>query len=83
MNNPFDMERRSGMKALAGYENLTIRISRQRIFKPNYNNGTGYMFFVKSDEIPGCSAHGSTISEALNNFQENAEVWLRWFANSF
>ncbi len=67
------------MRVLADYKQLTIRISRQRMFKPNYNNGKGYLFFVKSDEIPGCSARGSTISEALNNFQENAEVWLRWF----
>jgi len=67
------------MVSLANYENLTIRISRIRIFKRNNNNN--YLFVVTSDEIPGCAAHGLTISEALNNFQKMAELWFKWLDN--
>jgi len=67
------------MVNLANYENLTIRISRIRIFKRNSNNN--YLFVAKSDELPGCAAHGLTISEALNNFQKMAELWLKWLDN--
>jgi len=48
----------------------------------NNNNDCHYLFVVKADELPGCSAHGSTISEALNNFQKMAELWLKWFDNT-
>ena len=71
------------MRSLANYSNLTIRISRLRIFRRNNHNGKSYFFVVKSDEIPGCAAHGSTVSEALVNFQKTAEVWLKWFDDSF
>ncbi len=67
------------MKSLANYGNLTIRISRLRIFRQDNNNDDNYLFVVRTDEIPGCSAHGSTISEALINFQKTAELWLKWF----
>ena len=67
------------MKSLNSYKNLTLRISRQRVFKSNNNNSKQYLFFVKCDEIAGCCAHGSTISEALNKFQEAVESWLKWF----
>ena len=70
------------MKSLANYNNLTIRISKLWTFKQNNNDGWNYLFVVKTDEIPGCSAHGFTISEALNNFQKTAELWLEWFDNS-
>jgi predicted RNase H-like HicB family nuclease len=68
------------MSSLANYEYLTIRISRVRGFqrKHNHNNGC---FVAKSDEIPGCAAHGSTISDALNNFQRTAELWLKWLGS--
>jgi len=68
------------MVGLANYNNLTIRISRMRTFKRN-NDNNNYLFVAKSDEIPGCAAHGLTISEALNNFQKTAELWLKWFDN--
>ncbi len=70
------------MKSLANYKNLTIRISRLVTFEQNNHNGYKYLFVVKTDEIPGCSAHGSTISEALNNFQKIAKLWLKWFDNT-
>lgn len=69
------------MKDLANYTNLTIRISRLMTFEQNNHNGRHCLFVVKIDELPGCSAHGSTISEALNNFQKTAELWLKWFDN--
>lgn len=68
------------MVGLANYNNLTIRISRMRTFRQN-NDNNNYLFVAKSDEIPGCAAHGLTISEALNNFQKTAELWLKWFDN--
>jgi len=71
------------MESLANYKNLTIRISRQITFAQNNHNGCKYLFMVKTDEIPGCSAHGETISEALDNFQKMAELWLKWFNNAF
>ncbi len=67
------------MKNLANYTNLTIRISRLATFEQDNHNGYKYPFVVKADEIPGCSAHGLTISEALNNFQKIAKLWLKWF----
>jgi predicted RNase H-like HicB family nuclease len=70
------------MKSLANYSYLTIRISRLRTSRPDNTNGKNYLFVVRTDEIPGCSAHGSTIAEALNNFQKTAEVWLKWFNDS-
>ena len=70
------------VKGLANYNNLTIRISKLMILRQNSNNGKGDLFVVKSDEIPGCAAHGLTISEALNNFQKTAELWLKWFDDS-
>ena len=69
------------IKSLSNYNNLTIRISRVRTFGQRSNNGWSYLFIVRTDEMPGCSAHGSTISEALNNFQKTAELWLKWFDN--
>lgn len=68
------------MVSLANYKNLTIRISRVRVFKRN-NNNNNCRFVAKSDEIPGCAAHGATIPDALNNFQKAAELWLKWFGN--
>ena len=68
------------MASLANYEKLTIRISRIRIFRRNNGNGH-YRFVAKSDEIPGCAAHGPTISAALDNFQKTAELWLKWLGN--
>jgi hypothetical protein len=68
------------MASLANYEKLTIRISRIRVFRRNNGNGN-CRFIAKSDEIPGCAAHGSTISDALDNFQKAAELWLKWLGS--
>jgi len=73
---------KNSMVSLANYNNLTIRISRVRIFRRNNKDNDNYLFVAKSDEIPGCAAHGLTISETLNNFQKTAELWLKWFDNS-
>jgi hypothetical protein len=70
------------MKGLANYNNITIRISKLRTLQRNNNNNKSYLFIVKSDELPGCAAHGLTISEALSNFQKMAELWLKWFDDS-
>jgi len=69
------------MVSLANYENLTIRISRVRVFRRNDGNGN-CRFVAYSDEIAVWTAHGATIADALNNFQKAAEVWLRWFGKS-
>ncbi len=68
------------MTSLANYDRLTIRISRIRVFQRNNGNGN-CRFVAKSDEIPGCAAHGATISDALNNFQKTAELWLKWLGS--
>jgi hypothetical protein len=68
------------MATLANYETLTIRISRVRLFQRKHNHNNCH-FLAKSDEIPGCAAHGATISDALNNFQKTAELWLKWLDN--
>jgi hypothetical protein len=65
------------MATLANYETLTIRISRVRLFRRKHNHNNCH-FLAKSDEIPGCAAHGATISDALENFQRTAELWLKW-----
>jgi predicted RNase H-like HicB family nuclease len=64
------------MNSLGKYSNLTIRISKVRIFKQNSNNGYGYRYLFKCDEIPECSGYGSTISDALEKFQKMAELWV-------
>ncbi len=69
------------MKSLRNYSKLTIRISKARIFRRNSNNGHGYRYFARCDEMPGCCGHGSTISDALEDFQKMAELWLTWFGN--
>jgi len=69
------------MKSLENYGKLTIRISKARIFSRSSNDGHGFQYLVKCDEIPGCCGHGSTISDALEDFQEMAELWLTWFGN--
>ena len=72
------------MKSLDSYPKLTLRISREALAprKPNGNgNGHSYRYFIRCDEMPGCCAHGSTISDALDYFQEMAELWSRWFDN--
>lgn len=71
------------MKSLGNYSKLTIRISKARIFRRHSNDGHGYRYFVKCDELPGCCGHGSTLSDALKNFQKMAELWLSWFDNLY
>jgi predicted RNase H-like HicB family nuclease len=66
------------MTRLTSYENLTIRISKITPFNNNAEN----LFMVKADELAGCFAHGATITEALDNFQKKAELWLKWFDNT-
>jgi antitoxin HicB len=34
-------------------------------------------FVARIDELPGCSAHGKTRSEALDNLEESKELWIR------
>ncbi len=69
------------MKSLENYSKLIIRISRVRIFSRNSNNGHRYQYLVKCDELPGCCGHGSTISDALDDFQNMAKLWLNWFGS--
>ncbi len=69
------------MKSLENYPKLTIRISKARIVRRKNNNGHSYQYLVKSDELPGCCGHGSTISDALEDFQRMAKLWLNWFGN--
>ena len=64
------------MKSLENYPKLTIRISKVRIFKRHSGDGYGYRFLFKCDEIPECSGYGSTISDALEKFHKQAELWV-------
>lgn len=72
------------MKSLESYSRLTLRISKEPVILwPKRNNGHGYRYFVRCDEIPGCCAHGSTIADAVKYFQEMAELWSSWFDNLY
>ena len=62
------------MKSLEEYSKLTIRISKEVIFEPNVDNGHGYQYFIRCDEIPGCCVHGAIISDVLQKFQKLAEL---------
>jgi len=64
------------MRSLENYAQLTIRISKVRVFRRNRGNGYGYRFLFRCDEIPECSGYGSTISEALERFQKQAQLWV-------
>jgi predicted RNase H-like HicB family nuclease len=64
------------MKSLGNYSKLTIRLSKVRSPTQNSNDGHGYRYLVKCDEIPGCRGYGPTISDALENFQKLAELWV-------
>ena len=65
------------MKSLGNYSELTIRISKVRIFKQqNGNDGYGYRYLFRCDEIPECSGYGSTVSDALEKFQKMAKLWI-------
>lgn len=69
------------MKGLESYSKLTLRISKEPISQLRRNNGHGYRYFIRCDEIPGCCAHGSTLDDAFKYFQEMAELWSTWFAD--
>lgn len=34
------------------------------------------VYIADVPELPGCSAHGSTYNEALNNIQEAIQLWI-------
>jgi len=63
------------MRRLDNYSQLTIRISKVRASKRN-GNGYGYRFSFRCDEIPECGGYGSTVSEALERFQKQAQLWV-------
>ena len=64
------------MKTLEEYSKLTIRISKEVVFEPKIDDGHGYQYFARCDEIPGCCVHGSTISDVFQKFQKLAELWI-------
>ena len=63
------------MRSLENYSQLTIRISKVRVFKRS-GNGHGYRFLFRCDEIPECGGYGDTVSEALEKFQKQAQLWV-------
>jgi hypothetical protein len=63
------------MRSLENYSQLTIRISKVRVSKRS-GNGYGYRFSFSCDEIPECGGYGSTVSEALERFQKQAQLWV-------
>lgn len=69
------------MTSLENYPRLTIRISKLPVVRRSNENTHGYCYLVRADELPGCCAHGSSITDALQNFQKTAELWLSWFGN--
>jgi len=65
------------MKSLENYSKLTIRISKVKVFTHrNGNDGYGYRFFFRCDEIPECSGYAVTVSNALEVFQRMAKLWI-------
>jgi hypothetical protein len=66
----------SSMKNLNNYPELTIRIAKVRTLKGSPNNGYGYRYLFKCDQIPECKGYGSTVSEALDKFQKLAKLWI-------
>jgi len=71
------------MKSLENYSKLTIRISKVRLFKRDSDDGYGYRYLFKCDEIPECSGYGSTISDALKSFKNRLNCGLTWFDNIY
>ncbi|MBN1862114.1 MAG: hypothetical protein JW790_00510 [Dehalococcoidales bacterium] len=63
------------MRSLENYARLTIRISKVKVPGQNHNNGYGYRFLFKCDEIPECGGYGATVMEALERFQKQARLW--------
>jgi len=64
------------MKSLEIYPKLTIRLTKVMISKQDRNNGHGYRYKFKCDEIPECKGYGLTISDSLNKFQKLAKLWI-------
>ena len=62
------------MKSLGNYSKLTIRLSKVRTPQQNSNDGHGYGYLVRCDEIPGWRGYGPTISDALETFQKLAII---------
>ena len=74
------------MKNLESYPRLTLRVSKEPLSPRRLNgngNGNGsHRYFVRCDEMPGCCAHGSTIGDALDYFEEMAALWSSWFEST-
>jgi len=64
------------VKSLENYPKLTIRITKVRISKQYSNDGYGYRYLFKCDEIPQCQGYGFTVSDALEKFRKLAELWI-------
>lgn len=64
------------MRSLENYARLTIRISKIKVLRRNHGNGYGYRFLFKCDEIPECGGYGSTVPEARERFQKQAQLWV-------
>jgi hypothetical protein len=68
------------MRSLENYARLTIRISKVKVLRRNHErnhgNSYGYRFLFKCDEIPECGGYGSTVPEALERFQKQAQLWV-------
>jgi len=64
------------LKSLDNYQQLTIRISKVLNPKNNVDNGHGYRWLIRCDEIPGCLGYGTTVADALRQFQKLARVWI-------
>ena len=69
------------MTSLENYPRLTIRILKLPVFRRGNENTHGYCYFARADELPGCFGRGSSISDALQDFQKAADLWLSWFDN--
>ena len=67
------------MNYLDSFEILSIKISREAIYKPSRNNGHSYRYLVMCDELPGCCGHGTTVSETFTDFSAMAGLWMSWF----
>ena len=65
------------MKSLENYPKLTIRIFKVKIFgQKDRNDGYGYQYLFRCDELPECRGYGSTVSDALDKFQKMAKLWI-------
>ena len=64
------------MKTLESYVKLTIIVTREPVPNPKADNGHGYHYVARCDEIPDCYGSGPTVNEALKMFQRLALLWI-------